>query len=165
MTDLGGAQQGDAGNGGPGLLLRHQPVLLQPVDAVGLGHSSLVRLVLRFCAGSCEAPRTQHPVSAPAVLTSKERLRLQLTSHPWGASVLPEVSRTLRLGCRHSLAPRPHGRPPTRDSRDPSASGRSTLPRLPDGRRVIIYTTRCTRKAEQTDQQFLPADTNTHPGV
>lgn len=41
-SDLGGPQQGGAGDGGPGLFMRHQPILHQPVRTVGLHHSELV---------------------------------------------------------------------------------------------------------------------------
>lgn len=62
-SDLGGAQEGDAGDGGPGLLMRHQSVLQQPVHTVRLHHSSLIELVLLFCTGSCgKKQRATHAV-------------------------------------------------------------------------------------------------------
>lgn len=49
---LRGAQYGDAGDGGPGLVMRNQPVFNQPVHTVGLHHSLLIDLVLFLRTGS-----------------------------------------------------------------------------------------------------------------
>lgn len=53
MRYLIGAQQGDAGGGGPALIVGHQAVLHQLVDTVGLHHSTLKLLILLWTTGAC----------------------------------------------------------------------------------------------------------------
>lgn len=57
--DLRRGQQGDAGDGGPGLFMRHQFVLHQPVHTVGLHHTALIELILLWCTSSCEEKKSK----------------------------------------------------------------------------------------------------------
>lgn len=59
-SHLSGAQQGDGGDGGPGLFMGHQSVLHQPVHTVGLYHTTLIDIILLWCTGSCGESVTGH---------------------------------------------------------------------------------------------------------
>lgn len=59
-SHLVGVQQGDGGDGSPGLFMGHQSVLHQPVHTVGLHHTALIELILLRCTSSCREMQTEN---------------------------------------------------------------------------------------------------------
>lgn len=110
LSDLSGAQQGDTGDGGPGLFMRHQSVLHQPVHTIGLHHTTLIELILLFCTGSCGERQTKkHAVQfvrtrIQQIIHSGSFILFQLISCPFfWLSVVMWWYITSHIGWKHQL--------------------------------------------------------------